>query len=197
MKNGSVVGVPGMIPFSYAMTGEPKMNLVFFSDRLSTNREVFEGLLKGVDVMQARWKPSPDKWSTLEVINHLYDEEREDFRARIESVLADPHRPWPPIDPQNWVVNRGYNERELDTSLQNFLSERQKSLLWLKELSTPDWDSRYAHPDGRSLSAGDLLASWLAHDFLHLRQLARLHWQYVGAVADPYQTTYGGPWKES
>jgi hypothetical protein len=173
------------------------MNLIFFSDRLSTNRDVFEGLLKGVNGMQARWKPSPEKWSMLEVINHLYDEEREDFRARIESVLVDPNRPWPPIDPQNWAINRDYNERELDTSLQNFFSERQKSLSWLKKLSTPGWDNRYAHPDGRSLSAGDLLASWLAHDFLHIRQLARLHWQYVGALADPYQTTYGGPWKES
>lgn len=173
------------------------MNLDYFVDRLSKNRAVFESLLRGVGLEHARWKPSPHKWSILEVINHLYDEEREDFPARFASVLADPKRPWPPIDPQNWVTTRGYNQRDLDTSLNNFLSEREKSLSWLSHLSTPAWENRYEHPDGRSLSAGDLLASWLAHDFLHVRQLARLHWQYVGAIADPYQTTYGGPWKES
>ncbi len=173
------------------------MNLNYFIDRLSTNRDVFESLVKGVNLGQARWKPSPDKWSMVEVINHLYDEEREDFRARLGSILADPKQSWSPIDPRNWVITRGYNERELDTSLNNFLTEREKSLAWLRQLSEPNWENRYEHPDGRSLCAGDLLASWLAHDFLHIRQLVRLHWQYVGAISDPYQTLYGGPWKES
>jgi len=94
------------------------------------------------------------------------------------------------------VNSRGYNERELDASLNNFLAEREKSLAWLRQLSQPNWQNCNEGPNGK-LTAGDLLASWLAHDFLHIRQLARLHWQYVGAIADPYQITYGGPWKES
>lgn len=172
------------------------MNLDYFIDRLAKNRGAFEALLRGVSLEQVRWKPALDKWSMLEVINHLYDEEREDFRQRIELVLADPTQPWPPIDPRNWVVTRAYNERDLDTSLNNFFNEREKSLAWLEQLSLPNWQNSNEGPNGK-LTAGDLLASWLAHDFLHIRQLARLHWQYVGAIADPYQTTYGGPWKES
>jgi hypothetical protein len=172
------------------------MNLHYFIDRLSKNRGVCESLLNGVSLEQARWKPSLDKWSMLEVINHLYDEEREDFRQRIEIVLADPSQTWPRIDPRTWVTTRAYNERELDTSLKNFLAERDKSLAWLEQLSSPNWQNSNEGPNGL-LTAGDLLASWLAHDFLHIRQLARLHWQYVGAIADPYQTTYAGPWKES
>ena len=172
------------------------MNLDYFIDRFSKNREVFAGLVRGLSLEQAKWKPSPDKWSILEVVNHLLDEEREDFRQRIELVLADPMQAWPPIDPRTWVTSRGYNDREVDISLNNFLSEREKSLSWLRGLSEPDWQNSNTGPNG-TLTAGDLLASWLAHDFLHIRQLARLHWQYVGAIADPYQTTYGGPWKES
>jgi len=172
------------------------MNLDYFIDRFAKNRGVFEGLLRGASAEQVRWKPAPDKWSMLEVINHLYDEEREDFRQRIELVLADPGQGWPPIDPRNWPITRGYNERDLETSLNNFLAERDKSLAWLKQLSSPNWENRNEGPNG-TLSAGDLLASWLAHDFLHIRQLARLHWQYVGAIAEPYKTAYGGPWKES
>lgn len=172
------------------------MNLDYFITRFSNNREVFEGLLKGVSLEQVRWKPSADKWSMLEVINHLYDEEREDFRLRLELVIADHGRLWPPIDPQNWVTERGYNQRDLDESLNSFLEEREKSLAWLRQLVEPNWQNRHERPNG-SLSAGDLLASWLAHDFLHIRQLARLHWQYVGAIVAPYQTSYAGPWKES
>jgi hypothetical protein len=172
------------------------MNLDYFIDRFSKNRSVFEGLVRDVSVEQARWRPSPDKWSILEVVNHLFDEEREDFRQRLELVLADPAQAWPPINPRGWVTTRDYNERDLDTSLTNFFAERQKSLAWLGQLSAPNWQNSNEGPNG-TLTAGDLLASWLAHDFLHIRQLSRLHWQYVGAIADPYQTTYGGPWKES
>lgn len=173
------------------------MDLEYFIERLSTNQEVFKGLVRGASLEQARWKPTPDKWSMLEVTNHLYDEEREDFRQRLDLVLADPEQTWPCIDPQDWVTSRGYNERDLETSLSDFLIERNKSLSWLRHLSTANWQNRHEHPDGSSITAGDLLASWLAHDYLHIRQLARLHWQYVGVIADPFQTSYGGPWKES
>ena len=172
------------------------MNVEYFIHRFSQNRGVFEGLVRGTSLEQARWKPTPDKWSMLEVVNHLYDEEREDFRQRIELVLADPMQPWPPIDPRGWVTSRAYNERKLDESLDGFQSEREKSLVWLRQLSQPNWQNSNVGPNG-TLTAGDLLASWLAHDFLHIRQLARLHWQYVGETSRPYQTTYGGPWKES
>ena len=173
------------------------MNLEYFIERLSLNRDVFEGLVSGVAPEQAKWKPSANKWSIVEVLNHLYDEEREDFRQRIDLVLTNPEQAWPRIDPQDWVTTRRYNERNLDTSLNNFLAEREKSVSWLKQLTMPNWRNRYEHPDGRTITAGDLLASWLAHDYLHVRQLARLHWRYVGTIANPYQTDYGGPWKES
>jgi hypothetical protein len=173
------------------------MQLEYFIDRLSINRQVIGGLVTGVSPEQSRWKPSAEKWSILEVINHLYDEEREDFRQRLDSVLTSPAGKWPRIDPQDWVTSRRYQERALDTSLKEFLRERENSLSWLGRLVKPNWQNRYKHPDGRVITAGDLLASWLAHDYLHVRQLARLHWQYVGAIAKPYQTTYGGPWNES
>jgi len=172
------------------------MNLQYFIQRFSNNRGVFESLLCDVSLEQARWKPTADKWSMLEVLNHLYDEEREDFRQRLQLTLAASGQGWPPINPREWVNTRGYNDRDLAASLKNFLAERDSSLEWLKQLTNPNWQNANEGPNGR-LSAGDLLASWLAHDFLHIRQLARLHWQYTGELAAPYQTTYGGPWKES
>ncbi len=118
------------------------------------------------------------------------------FRARLNLTLFDPEIDWPAIDPPAWVIARGYDQRELETSLNNFLAEREKSLLWLQQLAAPRWENRHLLPN-RSRTAGDLLASWLAHDFLHIRQLARLHWQHVGSIAAPHQTEYAGPWKES
>ncbi|MBA2703182.1 MAG: DinB family protein [Blastocatellia bacterium] len=172
------------------------MDLNHVIERMDANAGIFEGLTKGIATEQARWKPAPEKWSILEVVNHLYDEEREDFRQRLQLVLTDAALAWPPIAPQEWVTTRAYSERDLGQSVGNFLSERQKSLAWLRSLNSPNLERRHER-DAESLSAGDLLASWLAHDFLHIRQLTRLHWEYLTANANPFQTEYAGPWKES
>jgi hypothetical protein len=169
------------------------MNLRYSIERLSANASVFEGLLRGVTDEQARWKPAPEKWSILEVVNHLDDEERDDFRFRLDSVLHHPERLWPPIDPPGWAVARKYNERDLDESLARILGERRKSIEWLKSLREPRFENKYQHPQG-VISAGDLLASWVAHDYLHVRQLARLHWQYLNSLCPPFKTEYAGEW---
>ncbi len=89
-------------------------------------------------------------------------------------MLHTPRRPpGQAIDPQGWVIEKGYNQRALDSTLAQFKTEREKSLAWLTELEPPNWDSTVSMPWG-SLTAGDMLASWLAHDILHLRQLVEL-----------------------
>src|SRR5262249_9754857 len=158
--------------------------------RLERSSAAIERLASGVEPEQARWKPSPTDWSLLEVINHLYDEEREDFRLRIEFTLFHPDQDLPPIDPEGWVAERRYNERELAESLAGFLRERQASLTWLRTLGEVDLAQRVRHPHSRGLQAGDLMASWAAHDMLHIRQLNELHWQYWKSLAAPYHVGY-------
>jgi hypothetical protein len=60
-------------------------------------------------------------------------------------------------------------------------------------LGAADWEARYTAPFG-VMSAGDLLASWVAHDVLHMRQLVELHRAYIVHLAEPYNTEYAGPW---
>ena len=82
-------------------------------EHLVVNSDVFKYLFQSVSDEQACWKSDEGRWSILEVINHLYDEEREDFRKRLELVLENPEEQWPPIDPEGWVVQRKYNQRNL------------------------------------------------------------------------------------
>ena len=162
--------------------------------RLRASGEAIERLARGVSAAQARWKPAPTEWSMLEVVCHLYDEEREDFRQRTRLALEDPSQEWPAIDPPGWVTTRRYAERDLAVTLDAFVAERQASLAWLQSLDAPDWDRGRRHPAGFTLHAGDLLLSWLAHDLWHIRQLADLHREYLGAVAaPPYDIGYAGP----
>ena len=161
--------------------------------RLRHSAGVLRALIEGVAPEQARWKPAPEAWSILEVSCHLLDEEREDFRARLELLVDDPDQSWPPIDPQAWARERGYLEHDLEQTLSAFEAERERSLKWLEGLATIDPERTYRHPGG-PLRAGDLLAAWAGHDLIHARQLVRLHRQYLEAKARPFQLDYAGSW---
>ena len=60
-----------------------------------------------------------------------------------------------------------------------FLDERAKSVAWLESLVDPQWDNTYQHPRLGPLSAELFLANWLAHDYIHIRQLNRLAFEYL------------------
>jgi hypothetical protein len=150
-------------------------------------------LAADISLKQARWKPAAENWSILEVLNHLLDEEISDFRRHTEHILFTPDQPWPEIDPQGWVTERAYNQRDLAETLENFKKEREKSVIWLGELTNPNLDSMVTFPWG-TLSAGDMLASWLAHDLLHIRQLVELRYQLTSLGSQPYDVEYAGKW---
>lgn len=169
------------------------MNLETCCKMLAGNARRIRLLVENISEDQARWKPDAVSWSVLEVVNHLLDEENLDFKIRLEITLFHPEQPWPVIDPQGWVTERRYNQRDLESSLVNFLAAREQSLAWLCSLSSPDWDARYDAPWG-IMRAGDLMAAWAAHDLLHMRQLVALHWAYAACEFEPYSAAYVGDW---
>lgn len=170
------------------------MDLSWVIQQLTTHATSITQLCSTVSDAQARVKPDPEAWSILEVVNHLVDEEREDFRQRLDLMLHQPETDWPPIDPQGWVVSRAYQQRDLQQSVATFAAERQRSIEWLRTLRDPDWSRTHTHPSGLVLRAGDLLSSWVAHDVLHLRQLVELHYHLVTLQVAPYDPAYAGDW---
>jgi hypothetical protein len=168
------------------------MNLELAIQRLTSDCESIRALVVGVSPEQACWRPASDKWSILEVVNHLYDEECLDFRTRLNHILSGAAPPWPALDPQGRVLEQKYNERDLAESLDNFLRERGESLVWLKGLPSTDWEAAYNHPSRGPLTAGAMLASWVAHDLLHIRQLAKLHYQYLSVAFEGRNIDYAG-----
>ncbi len=162
--------------------------------QLAAQAKNIRQLCAGVSDMQARWRPDAVSWSVLEVINHLADEESADFRTRLECILHRPGEPWPPIDPGAWVLERRYNQRDLAESLQRFSAARKESLAWLRGLGKPDLSTAVTTPWGAQFHAGDMLAAWVAHDLLHLRQLIELHYAWTVRQMQPWSVVYAGDW---
>lgn len=170
------------------------MEYITITRQLAQQAQAIRSLATVSSDTQARWRPTPDDWSLLEVVNHLYDEEREDFRQRIDYLLHRTGEAPPPIDPVGWVTARGYNQRDLAASLQDFLEERNLSIAWLQSLVDPAWSNTFHHPAGFTISAGELLACWAAHDLLHTRQLVELHYAWHCAQVAPLSLAYAGDW---
>lgn len=173
------------------------MNEKFFPQEiisaLENNLPVFNAMLKNNPDAMQQWKPAPDKWCLLEMVCHLRDEETDDFRARLNHVLTTPALPMPAIDPVALVTERKYMEQNYDVVLAEFASERNKSLAWLRSLSSPDYTQAYIHPKFGALSGKLFLSNWLAHDYLHMRQITKLKFDFL-----KYKTgeglRYAGEW---
>jgi hypothetical protein len=162
-------------------------------DQLARHDEVFRALFTALTSAEIHWKPSSDKWCALEVICHLHDEEREDFRARLRSTLETPLEVWPKIDPAGWVTERKYMEQDFHAVLAKFLQERERSLSWLRGLTDAPWDNYYLHPKVGPVSCELLLTNWVAHDLHHLRQVINLRYAYLKAHTI-VPLDYAGTW---
>lgn len=169
------------------------MDEAYLKRQLALNRDRVAALARGVPEEQQRWKPDPDSWSILEVVCHLADEEEFDFPVRLRIILEESEKPWPTIDPDSWFEEHEYHKAELYETLSRYMNLRNAALAWLNALDPQDWSGVYQTPFGE-MTAGDVFASWAAHDLLHLCQLVELQRQYLVEQAKPYRLDYAGEW---
>ena len=157
--------------------------------QLAANAETIRALVQALSDEQAEWQPNPETWSIAQVMEHLYNEERIDFRQHLKEMLHDPPQPWGAFHDE--YISMPNCRQALDA----FLAEREASITWLEGLDSPDWDLTIQATfvdETITLSAGDILASWVDHDWAHLRQMIKLLHAWLEKETAPYSTMYGG-----
>lgn len=170
------------------------MNTEFLFRSMENFASVLPHLVAGLTDEEVRWKPPSMNWSILEIVGHLLDEEVNDFRQRIQMTLDQSLDPWPSINPELTAIDQRFNDQDLEAALNRFVVERHRSLSWLRSLESPDWNTVYHHPHLGDIHAGDLLASWAAHDQLHSRQIAKRKYELLVRAAAPFSANYAGEW---
>src|SRR5215468_2441824 len=139
---------------------------------------VLDGLLGGLDAESGRTRPAPGEWSPVEVVCHLRDEETGDF-VRIE--------------PERWAEERRYREVALPEALAAFRERREETLDLLRSIEPQALDGARAHRRLGRLSGLDILAAWVAHDRIHLAQLAATLARVWTLRWAPLRSEYAGP----
>lgn len=125
------------------------------------------------DLDDAGWRtrPADGKWTPIEIVCHLRDEEVEDFGARVRAVVEG-LQSFAPIAPDRWVAERRYSDESPSAELEALFRRRALSLRYLAELDPAKLEGTIETSQGVKLSGMDLVAAWATHDLLHLRQLA-------------------------
>lgn len=165
------------------------MDLDEARSRLAVGVEAIECFVAGIGDEEAEYREGSGAWSVRDVLAQLLHEESTDFRGRFRATLQDPAGPWPPIDSFAAAERARQGARSARALVEGFREERAVSLAWLATLDDPDLE-RAHDADGRRLRAGDLLAAWVAHDLVRLRQLTGVRLAWWARRAAPFDAGY-------
>lgn len=149
---------------------------------------VLDDLLRDLPDVWTMGNEGPDTWSPFDVIGHLIHAEETDWIPRARIVLsAGEAQVFEPFDRgAQFSQSRG---RSLGDLLDRFARLRAANVATLEgwTLTPADLLKRGTHPALGTVTLGQLLATWTAHDLSHLAQIARVMGrQYQDAV---------GPWR--
>jgi|SRR5215469_13861795 len=121
-----------------------------------------------------RYKPSPDKWSILEILGHLADIEVV-YAYRLRQMLADEKPVIAPMDQNAWARKLGYMEAPAPELVAAYGLNRHHNLRLLKRLKATDLEKAAFHPEyQKNQSVADLVERLATHGANHLAQIERL-----------------------
>jgi hypothetical protein len=131
-------------------------------------------------------------WSAFDIVGHLIHAEHTDWIPRANMILEHGEsQTFKPFD------REGQKEQSQGKSFPQLLDEfaavRGENLAQLRAMNLQpyDLDRRGRHPVFGSVTLGQLLATWAAHDLTHLHQLSRLMAHQYRAAVGPWSIFLG------
>lgn len=127
-------------------------------------------------------------FSPFDVVGHLIHGEKTDWMPRLRIILEHGEDvPFEPFD--RFAQSEASRGKTLADLLSEFERLRAENLATLRglELTPRQLAQRGKHPALGSVTAQELIATWVVHDLNHLKQIAKaMAWQYRDDV---------GPWR--
>ena len=146
------------------------------------------GLLMGAGTDWAFGNYGKDTFSPFHVVGHLIHGENTDWMARLRIILEKGESvPFEPFD--RFAHIPATQGRKMDDLLIEFTRLRQANVVKLRGLKLTDamLALKGKHPELGTVTARELIATWVVHDLNHIKQIAKgMAWQYKDHV---------GPWK--
>ena len=143
-------------------------------DQLAATPGILRALLSGLSEEQATWKPSPDRFSVAEVLEHLSHVEGHGFRSRADQMTGEDNPVLEPYD-QNALAAEGvYSGRDPEESFAHWEEQRDDNVELLHGLDDSALQRRGRHKEAGEITLSNLIHEWAFHDISHIRQIAEL-----------------------
>jgi DinB superfamily len=139
---------------------------------LDSTPDILRGLMSELTEEDARWKPAGDRFSTAEVLAHLYHSEGHCYRMRLDRFLTEERPEFEPDDAQMYLDL--YRNADPEDAFDHFVEEREKNVDYLRELPASVGDRRAIHKEYGEITLSQMLHEWALHDLGHIRQIAEL-----------------------
>ena len=141
-------------------------------DLLQATPGILRGLMIELTDEDARWKPSPDRFSIAEVLAHLSHSESHCYRMRVDRFMAETRPEFEPDDAQMYLeLYRNANPQE---SFDHFEELRENNIELLRGIPALAGDRIALHKAYGEITLAQMLNEWALHDLAHIRQIAEL-----------------------
>ena len=134
------------------------------------------GILRGLTTKltdeDARWKPSPERFSVAEVLAHLSHSEGDCYRMRLDRFLAEARPEFEPDDAQMYLDL--YRDADPEEAFDHFEDQRETNIEFLRNLPDRAGDRVALHREFGEITLAQMLNEWALHDLGHIRQVAEL-----------------------
>ena len=129
--------------------------------------------VSGLSGEALRSPEADNKWSVLQVVQHLADSELV-YGYRMRLIVAEDAPDIPGYDQNAWAANLRYNDVKITDALADFKATRTMNLRWLPGLSESELDRWGMHSERGEESVRHIVKLLAAHDLVHLKQIDRI-----------------------
>ena len=122
---------------------------------------------------QLTHRPSPGKWSTVEILAHLAEDELVSS-WRYRQMIEHDGGTLQGFDQDLWARLGEYQKWDAHEALNMFRLLREANLRMLAALSPEQWERSGNHAERGKITVRDLARHMAAHDINHLKQIEQL-----------------------
>lgn len=152
-----------------------KYDLSMSIEILERTPEVLDTLLVGLSDEWLHGDEGLNTWSPFQVVGHLIVNEETNFLPRTLLILSGPEtKILQRIDMTSHIDRfRGKRIEDLISQFRRLRNENIKKLKAL-EVTADDLETNAIHPKVGNVALSNILATWVAHDLVHIGQVTRV-----------------------
>lgn len=142
---------------------------------LGRTPRVLDAMLSGLSDLWIHANEGPHTWSPFQVVGHLIINEETNFLSRAQLILSNEEPKVLQRISMTAHLDR-FRDGTLEDQLKLFSDLRVQNIVTLRNLLLTDTAlvKTAVHPEVGAVQLANVLSTWVAHDLIHIGQVARV-----------------------